>query len=84
MRLNSSPEFSRFDDVFITRKKRHADLVCPVPDQGKLEENLICESIESDLKIRMWKESGPKIEPAHNQMVWVRGKHLETPKHKTQ
>lgn len=84
MRLNSSPELSQFDDVFISGKSRHADLVCRAPGEQNLERNPVCERVKSGPQKRRQKENAPQIELEGMQAVSVREKHPETPKHKTQ
>jgi len=84
MRLNAPPKYFLSDDFFISRKSRHADLVCPVPGRGDLARNPLCESLKSDRKKREAKEYARKLGAEYMQTVPGRGECSETPKHKTQ
>jgi hypothetical protein len=84
MRLNLSPHLAPFDDFFIFRKIRRADLVCPDRDHAVWGQNLRSGRDSSDQNMWDRKEIGQRIASKRREAVIGEGKFSETLKHRTQ
>lgn len=84
MRVNAPPNLSLSDAVFTSRKSRHADPVCLVPEQRFWGQNPCCEILKPDRNMWILKKYAQGLGPEYMETVPDRRECSETPKHKTQ